>query len=38
MGKTCKPTIAGILDMVSEAVGLIAVLGLVIAIGVTGGF
>ena len=38
MEKTWKPTVAGILDIVSGAVGLIAVLGLVIAIGVTGGF
>ena len=38
MEKTCKPTIAGILDIVSGAVGLIAVFGLIIAISVTGGF
>ena len=34
MDKTCKPTVAGILDIVSGAVGLIAVIGLIIAIGV----
>ena len=38
MEKTCKPTVAGILDIVSGAVGLIVVIGLIIAIGVTGGF
>jgi hypothetical protein len=38
MEKTWKPTVAGILEIVSGAVGLIAVFGLGIAIGVTGGF
>ena len=38
MEKTWKPTVVGILDIVSGAVGLIAVFGLIIAIGVTGGF
>ena len=37
MEKTWKPVIAGILNIISGAVGLIAVLGLVIAILVTGG-
>ena len=38
MKKTWKPTVAGILDIISGAVGFIAVAGLIIAIGVTGGF
>ena len=38
MQKTSMPTIAGVLNIVSGAVGLIAVLGLIIAICVTGGF
>ena len=38
MEKTWKPTVAGILDIISGAVGLIAVFGLIIAISVTGGF
>ena len=38
MEKTWKPTVAGILDIVSGAVGLIAVFGLLIAIVITGGF
>ena len=38
MEKTWKPTVAGILEIVSGAVGLVAVIGLIIAIGVTGGF
>jgi len=38
MEKMWKPTVAGILDIVSGSVGLIAVSGLIIAIGVTGGF
>ena len=38
MQKTWKPTAAGILEIVSGAVGLVAVIGLMIAIGVTGGF
>ena len=37
MEKTWKPVVAGILDIVSGAVGLIAVLGLVIAVYITGG-
>ena len=37
MVKTWKPVVAGILEVVSGAVGLIAVFGLSIAIGVTGG-
>jgi len=37
MEKTWKPVVAGILDVVSGAVGLIAVLGLIIAIFITGG-
>ncbi len=37
MEKTWKPVVAGILAIISEAVGLIAVLGLSIAIFVTGG-
>jgi hypothetical protein len=37
MEKTWKPVVAGVLDIVSGAVGLIAVLGLIIAILVTGG-
>jgi len=35
--KTWKPTVAGILNIVSGAVGLIAVFGLMIAIAITGG-
>ena len=38
MEKTWKPVVAGILDIVSGAVGFIAVAGLIIAIGITGGF
>ena len=38
MEKTWKPTTAGILNIISGAVGLIAVAGLFIAIGITGGF
>ena len=38
MEKTWKPTVAGILDIVSGAVGLLAVSGLIIAVSVTGGF
>jgi len=38
MGKTWKPMVAGILDIISGAVGFIAVAGLIIAIGITGGF
>ena len=38
MERTWKPTAAGVLQIVSGAVGLIAVLGLSIAISVTGGF
>jgi hypothetical protein len=38
MEKTWKPVVAGILDIISGAVGLIAVFGLIIAIFVTGGF
>ena len=38
MEKTWKPTVAGILDIISGAVGLLAVGGLIIAIGITGGF
>ena len=38
MEKTWKPTVVGILNIVSGAVGLIAVSGLIIAIGITGGF
>lgn len=38
MEMTWKPTLAGILNIVSGAVGLVAVIGLVIAISVTGGF
>jgi len=38
MEKTWKPVAAGILNIISGAVGLIAVLGLIIAILVTGGF
>lgn len=38
MEKTWKPTVAGILNIVSGAVGLVCVFGLIIAIGVTGGF
>jgi len=37
MEKTWKPIVVGILDIVSGAVGLMAVVGLVIAIGITGG-
>jgi len=37
MEKTWKPVVAGILEIVSGAVGLIAVLGLIIAIIVTSG-
>lgn len=37
MEKTWKPTVAGILDIVSGAIGLIAVFGLLIAISITGG-
>ena len=37
MEKTCKPTVAGILEIVSGVVGLVAVMGLTIAISVTGG-
>lgn len=37
MEKTWKPMVAGILDIISGAVGLVAVVGLIIAIGVTGG-
>ena len=38
MEKTWKPVVAGILDIVSGAVGLITVACLIIAIGITGGF
>jgi uncharacterized protein involved in cysteine biosynthesis len=38
MEKTWKHTVAGILNIISGAVGLIAVIGLIIAIGITGGF
>ena len=38
MQQTWKPTVAGILQIVSGAVGLVAVIGLIIAISVTGGF
>ena len=38
MEKTWKPAVAGILEIVSGAVGLVAVIGLSIAIAVTGGF
>lgn len=38
MEKTWKPIVAGILDIISGAVGLIAVIGLIIAIGIIGGF
>lgn len=38
MEKTWKPTVAGILSIVSGTTGLIAVFGLIIAIGITGGF
>jgi hypothetical protein len=38
MEKTWKPTVAGILIIVSGVTGLIAVFGLIIAIIVTGGF
>ena len=38
MEKTWKPTVAGILEIISGAVGLVAVMGLIIAISVTGGF
>ena len=37
MEKTWKPVVAGVLDIVSGAVGLIVVFGLIIAILVTGG-
>ena len=37
MEKTWKPTVAGILDIISGAVGLIAVFGIIIAIFITGG-
>ena len=37
MEKTWKPVVAGIQDIVSGAVGLIAALGLIIAIMVTSG-
>ena len=38
MDKTWKPTVAGILNIVSGVVGLIAVSGLIIAIIITGGY
>ena len=38
MEKTWKPTVAGILEIISGSVGLVAVFGLIIAISVTGGF
>ena len=38
MEKTWKPTVVGILNILSGAVGLVAVIGLIIAISVTGGF
>ena len=38
MEKTWKPTVAGILDIIAGATGLIAVSGLIIATLVTGGF
>jgi len=38
MEKTWKPTVAGILDIISGAAGLIAVFGLIIAISITGSF
>ena len=38
MEKTWKPTVAGILNIVSGASGLTVVIGLIIAISVTGGF
>jgi len=38
LDKTWKPAVAGILNIVSGAVGLIAVSGLIIAIIITGGF
>ena len=36
MEKTWKPTVAGILEIISGAVGFMAVTGLIIAIGITG--
>jgi hypothetical protein len=38
MEKTWKPTVAGILEIVSGACGLLATIGLGIAISITGGF
>lgn len=38
MEQTWKPTVAGILNIISGAVGLIAVAGLIIAFIITGGF
>jgi hypothetical protein len=38
MEKTWKPTVAGILEIVSGAVGIITVFGMGIAISVTGGY
>ena len=38
MERTWKPTVAGILNIVSGVVGLIAVSGLIIAIIITGGY
>ena len=38
MEKTWKPTVAGILDIISGALGLVFVAALIIAIGITEGF
>ena len=37
MEKTWKPTVAGVLNIVAGSVGLVAVIGLIIAIIITGG-